>query len=220
MSKTMRTARTLAALAATGTFAFTLSGCGSLLPEGEGAKESAKPAAEETSKAAEKPSEEASSDSASSDAASSDSSASDSASQGSDNGGDTAAGGKAEGGFVQSGFSEEDKKSGGEALSNLMTKMADSDFKGACETMAVDMGGSIQLVKDTGMVDGCASGMQQSASGDASGMKDMKDNRDMMKPENFKMQDDGSFEFMGNKVPNFKGVKSEKDGKVYILVSM
>ncbi len=217
MSKTMRTVRTVTALAATGTFAFALSGCGAITGGGDEGGEAGgeKKTASEEAKPSEESSSEESSASEETTATEESSSAEGSASSSSDSsssGGDSAAAG-----VVTSGFSEEDKKAGSQTLSDVMSKTADGDFAGACSHIVDSSSKPVEPIKGDEMLKICGDAMKSSMG--SQDEETLKQAKSVFTPENITMNDDGTFSVMGQAVPSMKAVKLESDGKMYIDVA-
>lgn len=220
MSKTMRTVRTVTALAATGTFAFALSGCSAITGGGDEGGEAGgeKNTASEEAKPSEESSPEESSASDEATATEETSSAEESASSSSDSSSSSSSGAdSAAAGVVTSGFSDADKKAGAQTLSDVMTKTADGDFAGACSHIVDSSSKPVEPIKGDQMLKICGDAMKSSmGSQDEESLKQAKS---VFTPENITMNDDGTFSVMGQTVPSMKAVKLESDGKMYIDVA-
>lgn len=229
MSKTMRTARNIATLAAAGTLAFSLGGCSFITggdndPEADPATTASDPASDPETEA-DGGSGEQSSDPASEptteedggdDASSSASESTDGATTdgGTDSGTD---GGASAAGLKTSGFSDSEKQGAKETLSEVMGRMADGDYQGACKLIISPAMGLSEPMSDPTMLEGCAEGMKGTATAEDS--ESLEAAKEVFKPENIEVSDDGTFSVLGQPVPGFKAVKFEEDGKMYINVS-
>lgn len=229
MSKTMRTARNFATLAATGTLAFTLGACSLITGGGEPTAADSTTTAEdpantpttegdsndESGDPASDPTTEEDGDDRSSepDTDSTDDEATEgnTGDSGTDNGDTSAAG------LKTSGFSDAEKDQAKQVLSDVMGRMADGDYKGACTLIISPSMGLSEPMSDPTMLEGCAEGMKGTATTEDT--DSLKAAKEMFKPENIEVSDDGSFSVLGQPVLGFKAVKYEEDGKMYLNVS-
>lgn len=217
MSKTMRT-RALPFVAVAGVAALSLSGCGALggndKPEEktsaavESASEKAKEGGDSASESAENSSEAATTEESS--AAASDGGSSSSAAAGGEQG--------AVPGVDATPFNDAQQKQGAEAFIGFFTDVMNDDWESACGKVAMKDGGKMMTVKNGAEAKICASAAKAEAGGNAIPADQKETLKQLLKPENIKLEDNGDGTAKVSLMGQDMGINVVKlsDGKVYV----